>query len=135
MTVTSATSTQNNSTAATSTSQTSPSKTVDYDAFLRILVTEMQNQDPTAPNDPAQFVSQLASFSGVEQQINANNKLSAILSSLGLNQAGGMIGRTVTSADGAVSGEIVSVRITSDGAAATLNNGKQVTLGAGVTIS
>ncbi len=129
-----------NNTHAASTTQTSTSTagtqaTVDYNSFLKILVAEMQNQDPTQPTDPTQFVSQLASFSSVEQQVNANSKLTAMLSSMGLGQAGSMIGRTVTSSDGTVSGQVVSVQVTSDGATAQLANGKQLALGAGVVVS
>ncbi len=109
--------------------------TLDYDAFLRLLVAEMQNQDPTNPTDPTQYMSQIASFSAVEQQINANQKLDALLTSMTISQASGLVGRSITSGDGLVSGEIASIRITSDGAQATLQNGKTVTLGAGVTVS
>jgi flagellar basal-body rod modification protein FlgD len=133
--VASATSGTQNASAAQSSAKTSTAGTVDYNSFLRILVTELQNQDPTAPNDPTQFVSQLASFSAVEQQVNANSKLSAILSSIDLGQAGSLIGRTVTASDGSASGQVVSVNVTSDGATATLDNGDRLTLGAGVTVS
>ena len=36
--------------------------TLDYSAFLRLLIAEMKNQDPTKPMDSAQYVAQLASF-------------------------------------------------------------------------
>ena len=127
--------TQAASTAQSSTTTAGTQATVDYNSFLKILVAEMQNQDPTQPTDPTQFVSQLASFSSVEQQVNANSKLTAMLSSMGLGQAGSMIGRTVTSSDGTVSGQVVSVQVTSDGATAQLANGKQLVLGAGVVVS
>lgn len=125
---------------ATSTTQTSEQSalaqnTLDYDAFLRLLVAEMQNQDPTNPTDPTQYMSQIASFSSVEQQINANKKLDALLTSMTISQAGGLIGRNVTSADGSDSGEIASIRISSDGAEATLQNGQTVALGPGVSVS
>jgi flagellar basal-body rod modification protein FlgD len=37
--------------------------------FLQLLVAQIQNQDPTSPQDPAQFVAQLAQFSQLEQVI------------------------------------------------------------------
>ena len=54
-------------------------ETVDYDAFLQLLVKQLKTQDPTEPTDSAEFFSQLASFSSVEQQIQINNKLEALL--------------------------------------------------------
>ena len=46
---------------------TSPAPTEQM--FLQLLVAQMKNQDPTAPQDPTQFVTQLAQFSQVEQLI------------------------------------------------------------------
>jgi flagellar basal-body rod modification protein FlgD len=37
--------------------------------FLQLLVAQIQNQDPTSPQDPSQFVAQLAQFSQLEQVI------------------------------------------------------------------
>lgn len=106
--------------------------TVDYNQFLQLLVAELQNQDPTAPTDPTQYMSQLASFSTVEQQVQTNATLDALLSA----QASSIIGKTVTSADGTTSGIVQSVELsTGGGAIAILQSGGQVTLGPGVTVS
>ena len=117
-------------TAATETPQT-----VDYDAFLQLLIAQMKNQDPTKPADPAQFIAQLASFSSVEQAIKTNNKLDTLMTSMALSQAEGLIGRTVTSADGSVTGTVSGIRIVSGGAVAILDNGREVPLTAGVTVT
>src|SRR5687767_4304809 len=92
------------------------SVTPDYNAFLKLLIAQLKNQDPTKPIDPTQYISQIASFSNVEQAVQANAKLDALMTSLALAQADGVIGRTVTSADGSVSGQVESVRIVSGGA-------------------
>ena len=76
------------------------SATVNYNQFLQLLVAELQNQDPTSPTDPTQYMSQLASFSSVEQQIQTNSKLDNMLTSSALTQAESMIGQTITSPDG-----------------------------------
>lgn len=52
----------------------------DYTTFLKMLTTQLQNQDPLSPMDSAQFTQQLVAFSGVEQQIAANDKLKELLS-------------------------------------------------------
>ncbi len=53
--------------------------------FLDMLMTQLQNQDPTSPMDTNQFTSELVEFSGVEQQINTNNSLTQLIQ---LTQAG-----------------------------------------------
>jgi flagellar basal-body rod modification protein FlgD len=109
--------------------------TLDYDAFLQLLIAQMKNQDPTKPTDPSQFISQLASFSGVEQAIKTNNKLDTLMTSLALTQAEGFIGRTVASADGSVQGTVAGIRVISGGAVAILDNGQELPLAAGVTVT
>lgn len=109
---------------------------MDYDAFLKLLVAEMQNQDPTSPMDSSDKIAQFATFSNVEQAMQMNAKLDALLTSNALNQAEGFIGRTVTSADGKIKGEVVSLTITSDGQIlAKLKDGEELVVGPGVTIS
>jgi flagellar basal-body rod modification protein FlgD len=108
---------------------------VDYQAFLKLLVAEMKNQDPTEPMDATQQISQLAQFSSVEQAVQTNTKLDQLLASSSLSQADGIIGRTVTNADGTVSGVVESVRIYSDGMIATLKGGAQLPITAGIVVS
>jgi flagellar basal-body rod modification protein FlgD len=48
------------------------------DAFLSLLVTQLQHQDPTEPMDNSQFIAQLAQFSSLEQLTQLNTTLSAI---------------------------------------------------------
>ncbi len=123
-------------TSATNTSSTEQtSKTaVDYDSFLRLLVAQMKNQDPTNPMDSTQYVAQLAQFSQVEQSVQINSKLDALLSSSTLSQADALIGRNITSADGKLSGTVASVKLYSDGIVAVLESGKEIVVGPGVVI-
>lgn len=140
MTVTSTTSVTN-ATATSSTSSSSSSssssstQTLGYDQFLTLLVTEMKYQDPTKPMDPTETVSQLASFSSVEQAVKTNTTLTSILNSNLLTQASSFIGKTVSSSDGSTSGVVSSVSTSSSGVTATLTNGKTISLGSGVTVS
>lgn len=55
--------------------QSDPSA-MDKDDFLKLLVSQMQHQDPLAPEDPSKYTSQLTEFSNLEQLINLNTKLS-----------------------------------------------------------
>jgi flagellar basal-body rod modification protein FlgD len=108
---------------------------MDYNAFLKLLIAQLKNQDPTKPMDSTQFVAQLATFSQVEQSINANNKLDSLLTSSALSLADSVIGHTVTSPDGETSGVVASVRITSEGPVATLVGGGELPLASGISIS
>lgn len=108
---------------------------LDYNAFLKLLMAQMKNQDPTNPTDSTQWVSQLATFSNVEQSLQMNAKLGQILSASSMAQAEAMIGRTLTSADGAVSGKVLSVVVSGEGSVARLDNGQTLAIGAGVSVS
>ncbi|MGO4740435.1 flagellar hook assembly protein FlgD [Bosea sp. 2KB_26] len=110
------------------------SSAVSYDAFLGLLLTQLKNQDPTAPMESTDYMAQLASFSQVEQQTKTNGKLDALLTSSALSQADTVIGRTVTSADGKVTGEVASVKVYSDGLVATTVDGKEIILSPGITV-
>lgn len=125
--------TQTSSTTTSTTTASAP--TVDYNAFLRLLVAQMKNQDPTKPTDSTEFLSQLASFSNVEQSVQMNNKLNALLTNSALSQADGIIGRTLTSADGTVSGKVSSVTLQSGGLVALLDNGTKLAVTDGVMVS
>jgi flagellar basal-body rod modification protein FlgD len=107
---------------------------LNYDSFLRLLVAEMKNQDPTAPKDTSQYLAQLASFSAVEQGVNTNSKLDALMTSMQLSQAQSLIGHTLTGSDGNLLGKIKSIEIGQTGSSAILENGQRVVLGAGITI-
>jgi flagellar basal-body rod modification protein FlgD len=56
--------------------------TADFETFLRLLTTQMQNQDPLQPMESTEFVTQLAQFSSVEQQVETNKQLESILERL-----------------------------------------------------
>lgn len=111
------------------------SAALNYNAFLQLLMAEMQNQDPTQPMDPTQSLSQLASFSAVEQSIKTNAKLDNMLTLQSLGEANALIGRTLTSADGSVNGVVKSIIVNSDATLAVLDSGTVVALGSGIKVS
>ena len=70
----------------------------DFDTFLRMLTTQLENQDPLNPVESADFAVQLATFSGVEQQIRTNELLQAMAGGAGasgLSQIAGWVGMEV----------------------------------------
>ncbi len=62
-----------------SSSSSSDSDTISANDFLTLLVTEMQNQDPTADSDPNQYINQLVEVNSLEQLIDINQTLSTDL--------------------------------------------------------
>ena len=100
--VTSAGGTSSGSAGSSSNLSSSVQKNMNKDDFLKLLVTQLKNQDPMSPEDPKDFVAQLAQFSSLEQQINSNTNLenlSKAIQNLQQSQnmaAGvGLLGKTV----------------------------------------
>ncbi|MGO7207566.1 flagellar hook assembly protein FlgD, partial [Rhizobium ruizarguesonis] len=110
-----ATSSVSTTSTSTSTSSAQQKATLNYDNFLQLLIAQMKNQDPTDPVDASEQMSQLASFSQVEQTIQTNTKLDTLLASSSLTQASSYVGKYMESADGTVKGTIESVKVYSDG--------------------
>lgn len=68
----------------------------DFDMFLKLLTTQMQNQDPLSPMDTAQYTQQLVQYSQVEQSIQQTGTLKDILNRLStqdMAQSSSFIGR------------------------------------------
>lgn len=73
---------------STKTQQSQAGGTLGKDAFLQLLVAEMQNQDPLEPSSNTDYIAQLATFSQVEELQNVSNSMKQ-------SQAGGLIGKIV----------------------------------------
>lgn len=56
----------------------------DFDTFLKLLTTQLENQDPLNPIDSTDYATQLATFSGVEQQTKTNQLLEGLSGQMGL---------------------------------------------------
>jgi flagellar basal-body rod modification protein FlgD len=70
-----------------------------FNDFLNLLTTQLQNQDPTSPMDTNQFTSELVQFTGVQQEVSTNSNLSQLI---GLQQtsqvlqSSDLVGKSVT---------------------------------------
>ncbi|MDD2620943.1 MAG: flagellar hook capping FlgD N-terminal domain-containing protein [Syntrophomonadaceae bacterium] len=125
----------------TSTTKTnSPNSSLDKDAFLKLLLTELRYQDPMEPVKDKEFMAQMASFSSLEQMTNLNTgfgKLSSnitenLLPGLMLQQSSTMIGREVTytnpeDATASLTGVIESALI-KDGVSYYVIDGKEIAM-------
>jgi len=109
---------------ADGTAQTSNSLS-DKNSFLLLLVNELQNQDPTAPTDEKQTLSQLAQFSQLQQTQNLNATLTAASGFSQVAQSAALIGKTVstaTSTDAGISGVVSSVSLSGGKAYLTIGS-------------
>jgi flagellar basal-body rod modification protein FlgD len=82
-----------------------PSKVLDKDDFLNLLITQLQNQDPLNPTDSVEFTAQLAQFSSLEQLGNVNDNLQELKNfqaSINNSQAVSLIGKTITANGNAI---------------------------------
>ncbi len=93
----------------------------DYDTFLRMLTTQMQNQDPLNPIESADYAVQLATFSSVEQQTLTNQLMKELIGSLGstgLSEYAGWVGQEVRSTAPVIhDGTPVTLTVTPDATA------------------
>src|SRR3954462_15896510 len=92
-------------------------KAMGKDDFLKLLVAQLKNQDPLAPQDNTQFVAQLAQFSSLEAAMGTNSRLDGITSQnqgLANTQVVSLVGKTAT-----VKGSLVTA--TGSGTAVPVN--------------
>ena len=65
------------------------------DDFLKLLITQLSNQDPTSPMEDTQFISQMAQFSSLEQMTNMSTSFAKMADYLNSQEAAGTLGKTV----------------------------------------
>jgi flagellar basal-body rod modification protein FlgD len=99
-------------------------KALGQDAFLKLLVAQLKNQDPLNPQDNYEFVAQLAQFSSLEQSVGINDRLDQLaLQNQGLqnSQVVSLVGKEATVKGNIVAlkgqGQPVSISFKLDGAA------------------
>lgn len=103
MDVTSTSSAFSSSASASSSSSSTAAAAIssDFNTFIRMLTVQMQNQDPLNPIESADYAVQLATFSGVEQQVRTNQLLDAMaaqFSLVGMSQLAGWVGQEARAA-------------------------------------
>src|SRR5271169_6527884 len=80
-----------------------------FDTFLQLLTTQLQNQDPLDPLDTNEFTQQLVEFASVEQQINMNTNLQTLISMQQTSEATSAL-------------QFLGTNVTVSGSTATLSN-------------
>src|SRR6056297_2397837 len=70
-------------------------KELGQDAFFKLLITQLQNQDPLKPMEDKEFIAQMAQFSSLEQMNNMNQNFNKLMDVQRVNQNSSLIGKTV----------------------------------------
>ena len=69
------------------------------DSFLKLLVTQLQHQDPTRPMEDREFISQMAQFSSLDQMTNMNNEMKNVATRSAASEAYSMLGKRIEAYD------------------------------------
>jgi flagellar basal-body rod modification protein FlgD len=109
-------------------------QSLDYDSFLKLLLQQLKSQDPTNPVDQKETLAQLATFSNVEQSIRTNQKLDQLLQQQRLGDSVSLIGKSVESLTGNVTGIVRSVEVAGGNVRLLLENGSSIDMAEGVKI-
>ncbi|TCZ79965.1 flagellar hook assembly protein FlgD [Paenibacillus albiflavus] len=117
---------------ATGAEKKDPKSTLGKDDFLKILITQLQNQDPMQPMQDKEFIAQMAQFTSVEQLTNMSNELKLMRQSLGMSSSliGKMVswvGKGMNGEDVVKSGMVDSIIIRAGSQFATVN-GEEISL-------
>jgi flagellar basal-body rod modification protein FlgD len=80
------------------TSGAAGSNALGKDDFMKLLLAQLQHQDPLKPMDDQAFIAQTAQFNALEQMQTLNKTLASVLSSQQLTEANGLIGKTIRAA-------------------------------------
>ena len=102
MTQTTAVSSTTQTAQTSSTPPVNPGSQLGKDDFLKLLVAQLQNQDPTNPTDSSTWMAQLAQYSSLEQMTNVAGSVGQLVTSSSLTQGVALLGKdlTFTRADG-----------------------------------
>ena len=73
---------------------------LDKDDFLKLLMVQLTNQDPTQPMQDKEFIAQMAQFSSLEQMVNMSSELAQVSSIAARGQAFSLLGKSVTINEG-----------------------------------
>ncbi len=81
------------------------------DDFLKLLITQLQNQDPTSPMENTEFIAQMAQFSSLEQMTNMSNEFTKLANMLNSGEAVSMLGKSVelNNGDSSMTGVVEAV--------------------------
>jgi flagellar basal-body rod modification protein FlgD len=101
------------------------------DEFVKIIFTELSQQDPLEPNDTSALLEQLSTLQSIQSDVDMMDRLSAIVDQNELAGAAGLIGKIISGIsddDERVLDYVASVSRTDDGAVLNLDHGARVNM-------
>lgn len=119
-------------TGTSGTSFSNPSDSLGENDFLKLMMDQLQNQDPLNPSDPTQYMSELASFSSLEQETQIATSTASASTQQASSSALGLLGHTVSYQDSdgvAQTGTVSKVDFTSAGPTLTIGTTPGISLG------
>jgi flagellar basal-body rod modification protein FlgD len=111
--------------------QSGATSSLSEDDFLDLMMDQLQNQDPLNPADPTQYMSELASFSSLDEEMQISSSTSQEASDQSASSAVDLIGKTVSYTDSSGntdSGTVTAVDFTSSGPTLTVGQTSGITL-------
>lgn len=99
--------------------------------FLKLVLTQLSNQDPLQPNDSNALLEQLSNIRNIQSSVDMQDKLKSLVGQNELSSAATLIGRTViglNSSNQRVEGKVTSISKTTDGAVLRLSTGENLSM-------
>lgn len=99
--------------------------------FLKLVLTQLSNQDPLQPNDSNALLEQLSNIRNIQSSVDMQDKLKSLVGQNELSSAATLIGRTVVglnSSNQRVEGKVASISKTTDGAVLRLSTGESLSM-------
>ena len=126
------------STGATTSSTPLKKKSLNADDFIKMMITQLQNQDPTDPAKSDQLLAQMSQISQLQSSTALNDSLKSMVMQNQIGSASSLIGKSVQgmAADNTtISGMVTSVKVESDAVKLELDSGQALDLGRVTSIS
>ena len=101
------------------------------DDFIKMMVTQLQNQDPTKPADNAQLLAQMSQIGQLQSSNTLTESIKGLVLQNQIGSAGNLIGKNVSGVDdqnNVIKGVVNSVKVQSDGVRLELDNGNTLPL-------
>jgi flagellar basal-body rod modification protein FlgD len=99
--------------------------------FIKMMVTQLQNQDPTKPADNGQLLAQMSQIGQLQSSTTLTESIKGLVLQNQIGSAGNLIGKNVAGVDAQnnpINGVVNSVKVQSDGVVLELDNGNKLPL-------